>query len=226
MSMTKYKNVPAPVHISTHSKTWISIALLVISGLAFSGCLSRPPLNKETFAFSAPMPNGSSQTHSGRVLGIKPIRIDSPFNGREIIYRTGEFSYQRNEYAEFLGTPAEQLAGLVGGIMATNGYFSAVVRAGSTARPDTVMEINVSQLYGDIQNPESPSAVVALQVVMMNATNGMTDAVVFRGNYSRRIPMKSTAPAALMESWNEAFVEILPEVTADFQAQENLSNKP
>jgi hypothetical protein len=38
--------------------------------------------------------------------------------------------------------------------------------------------------------------------------------------------MKSTAPAALMEGWNEAFVEILPEVTADFQAQENLSNKP
>lgn len=38
--------------------------------------------------------------------------------------------------------------------------------------------------------------------------------------YSRRIPIKSTAPAALMAAWNQALVEIFADVASDFRSRE------
>jgi hypothetical protein len=54
----------------------------------------------------------------------------------------------------------------------------------------------------------------------MNATNGLPGKVIFQQNYSRRIPMKSTTPAALMEGWNQALVEIFTDIASDLRSRE------
>ena len=58
-----------------------------------------------------------------------------------------------------------------------------------------------------------------MRVTFFEATNGLPGKVILQQNYSRRIPMTSTAPAALMEGWNRALVEILAEVASDFCSQ-------
>ena len=58
-----------------------------------------------------------------------------------------------------------------------------------------------------------------MQVTFLDATNGLPGRVILQRNYSRRIPMSSTTPAALMEGWNQALVEIFAEVASDFRSQ-------
>jgi ABC-type uncharacterized transport system auxiliary subunit len=210
------------IKTTIHSR-WVvrvcSTAFLVFA-FTFSGCLSRSPMKIETFAFSAPTMTGTNSTESGHVLSIRALQIDPPFDGRSLVYRTGEFSFERNPYAEFLGPPADGLVATTTEFLRNNGCFSAVVKTGSAAKPDTLAEININQLYGDIRKPGNPTAVLAMQVIFMNATNGLPGKVIFQKNYSRRIPMKSTAPAALMEGWNQAMAEIFADVASDLRSRE------
>jgi ABC-type uncharacterized transport system auxiliary subunit len=101
-----------------------------------------------------------------------------------------------------------------------DGCFSAVVKMGSAARPNTLIEINVNELYGDIRKTDSPAAILSMQVILTDAKNGLPGKVLLQKNYSRRIPMKSTAPAALMAAWNEALVEIFADIASDFRREE------
>jgi cholesterol transport system auxiliary component len=220
--MKNFKNYGARI-FSGAAYRWrsgICSVLLLLSMFIFGGCLSKAPLNKQTFAFSAPASPAASASANGRVLGIRTLQVAPPFDGWSFVYRTGEFSYQRDTYAEFLELPADVLAEPVKGLLRGDGCFSAVVKMNSAARPDTLMEINVSELYGDIRKPDSPSAVLAMQVILMDAKNGLPGKVILQQNYSRRIPMKSTAPAALMAGWNEALVEIFADIASDFRRQE------
>jgi len=178
-------------------------------------------MDVQTFTFSAPASPLTVEAAGGRVLGIKILQVAPPFDGRSFVYRTGEFSYERDPYAEFLGLPAEVLVAPVTEILCGDGCFSAVVKMGSAARPDTLIEININEFYGDIRKPGSPSAVLTMQVILTDAKNGLPGKVLLQKNYSRRIPMKSTSPAALMAAWNEALVEIFADVASDFRSREN-----
>ena len=188
--------------------------------IALGGCLSRPSLKTQTFAFSVPLMVTTNGAPEGRVLSIRTLQIAPPFDGRSLVYRTGDFSYQRDPYAEFLSSPAEELVHSISGILSGNGCFSAVVGMGSAVIPNTLAEINISQLYGDIRTPGSPYAVLALQVVFVNAKNGMAGQVILQRSYSRRIPVQSATAAAFMKGWNEALVEIFGDVASDFRKRE------
>jgi len=198
----------------------VSGAALLAFAFTFCGCLSRPPLNKQTFAFGIPTLVATNATRGERVLCIRSLQIASPFDGRSLVYRTGEFSYRGDPYAEFLSSPAELLITPVSGLLRGNGCFSAVVQPGSAVKPDTLIEISIYRLYGDIRKPGNPGAVLAVQVTFLDTTNGLPGRVVLQQNYSRQIPINSTAPAALMEGWNQALVAIFAEVTSDFRRQE------
>ena len=197
----------------------ISVSLPLAFTFTFCGCLSRPNLDEQTFAFSAPALLSTNGSANHRVLGIKSLQISPPFDARSFVYRTGEFAYERDPYARFLGLPAEQLAVPVSEILSRDGCFSEVVEADSAVKSDALVDITVSQLYGDIRNPKTPFAVLAMRVTFLEATNSLPGGLILQQDCSRRIPMTSTAPAALMAGWNRALVEILAEVASDFRGQ-------
>ena len=196
---------------------WISSAILLTLAFTFCGCVSRPVLNEQTFAFSTPAYPATNALSNGPVLEIRTLQIAPPFDSRSLIYRTGEFAYQRDPYAEFLGLPAEGLAGPISEMLRSDGGFSKVVPPGTAVQPDALVEITISQLYGDIRKAHPPCAVLAMQVTFMDATNRLPGKVILQRNYSRRIPMSSTTPAALMEGWNRALISIVAEATSDLR---------
>jgi cholesterol transport system auxiliary component len=219
---TKYLRAETSrIHSSRAAST--CAATLLAFTFMFSGCLSRPLMNKQTFAFSVPADVTTNNVTNDHVLGIKTLQIAPPFDSRSLVYRTGEFSYQRDSYAEFLSSPDEELAAFVGETLQENGCFRSVIPAGDTVKPDMMVEINVNQLYGDIRKPGSPAAVIAMQVIFMEAANGMSGRVILQKNYSRQIPMKSATAAALMEGWNQALVEILAEMASDIRSRETMN---
>jgi cholesterol transport system auxiliary component len=162
----------------------MSAWFLLASVCGLTGCLSRPALNKQTFTFDAPTISAANAGAGDRVLGIRSLQIAAPFDSRSFVYRTGEFSYVRDPYAGFLEPPIEEMAAPVRSWL-RGGGFSTVTEAGSVLKPDTLVEITVSQLFGDFRPSEPPAAVLTIRFVFFDAPKGGPGKVILQQAYSR-----------------------------------------
>lgn len=193
------------------------IACMLLAGVCgLTGCLSRPGMNKQTFAFGMPAIGSTNVVAGDRVLGIRSLKIAAPFEGRSLVYRTGEFTYVRDPYAEFLESPEEELMAPLREWFRDKGNFSAVVEAGSALKADTLVEIRVSQLFGDFRQPRHAAAILTIQFVFFDAVNGIPGKAILEKEYSRSVPLNAPTAAALMAGWNHALAEILAEASSDF----------
>ncbi len=192
------------------------VCLFALAG-CLSGCLSRPALKQQTFSFNS-SPLAATNSVAGQpVLAIKKLEIASPFNDRALVYRTGEFAYVRDPYAAFLDSPAQDLMAPLRAELSSQGDFSAVVETGSALKPDTLVEINVSQIYGDFRRPDQAQAVLTMRFTFFAATNGIATQALFQKEYSRALPISAPSAAALMQGWNQALTEILDTVLSDYR---------
>jgi hypothetical protein len=214
MNPSSYRNpMKTPLVLRQRTAGFFVAPLLFICG--FTGCLSRPSLNQQTFTFGAPAVSTTNVAAGSRVLGIRNLQIAAPFEGRALVYRTGDFSYVRDPYAGFLESPAEGLIDPVRALLRGNGGFGAVVETGSALQANTLVEISVSQLYGDFRRPEHPAAVLAMRFVFFDAPNGIPGKVFLQQEYSRSIPLSAPSAAALMAGWNQALGGILAQLASD-----------
>jgi len=200
------------------ARTTITVLLASIVGV--SGCISRPPLNRQTFTFSAQATAATNVFASDRVVAIRKFQIAPPFDGRSLVYRTGEFSYARDPYAEFLDLPDEGLRAEVRGLLRQDGAFGAVLEAGSALKANTLAEISVSELFGDFRGTEHPAAVLTMRFVFLDAPEGVPENPILEREYSRRIALNARTAAALVEGWNKALAEICAEASTDFRHSE------
>jgi cholesterol transport system auxiliary component len=191
-------------------------AILFIAVCLLTGCLARPHLEQQTFLFAPPSPAPAKAVAGSRVLAIRNLQVAAPFEGRAFVYRTGDFAYDRDPYAEFMVPPAQGLLSPICNWWREAGGFSAVTEAGSALKTDTLVEIQVSQLYGDFRPSESATAVLAMRFVFFDAINGLPGKVIFQREYPRDIPLKSRTAAALIEGWNQALAQILDSAMQDF----------
>lgn len=203
------------------------LGILLCVAVLLNGCLSRPSLIKESFAFSLPPPAVVLTTDgNGRVLGIHRLAIAPPFDSQSLIYRTGEFSYERDPYAQFLAPPAESLLAPVRGYLRGTGAFSAVAEPGSALQPNLLAEIYISELYGDFHEPTGASAVMGLHFIFFDAPEGMPGQVWLQRDYVRHIPLKGRTAAALMAGWHQALRQILAHAAADLEATQRQLQSP
>jgi len=92
------------------------------------GCISRPHLDVRTFAFAIPpasKPAPSFRTH--RVVAVRSLRVAAPFDCRSLVYRTGEYSFESDSYAEFFVSASESLLLPIRSCLRQAGTFEAVV---------------------------------------------------------------------------------------------------
>jgi len=201
-------------------------AIIYVAICLLTGCLSRPPLNKQTFIFS-PTPTASRGVGGGnRVIKIRTLQVAEPFQGRSFVYRTGEYSYQRDPYAEFMVPPADGLITPICSWLRETGDFSAVVEAGSALKPDTLIEIQVVQLYGDFRQSARPTAVLTMRFVFFDAPGGLPGRVILQHEYSRSIPLKARTAPDLITGWNHALAQILDSAALDFSNVDPNALKP
>jgi len=200
-------------------------AILLGAVCLLTGCLARPHLDQQTFVFAAPTASAAKAAPGSRVLGIRSLQVAAPFVGREFVYRTGEFSYDSDTYAEFMVPPAESLLSPISGLMRQAGVFSAVAEPGSGLKPDTLVEIHVTQLYGDFRPSHEASAVLAIRFVFFDAPQRIPGKVLFQQEYTRVIPLKARTAAALIEGWNQALAQILEAAMHDFGVLDSSASK-
>src|SRR5262245_9009266 len=130
-------------------------AVLLCAALLLGGCLSRPNLPKESFAFEVP-PASLSPTANGPEIGMRRILVASPFDTQPLTYRTGTFSYERDPYAEFLAPPGEILVEPICESLRGTGFFRGVTEPDSSVKPEVEFEVAVLRLYGDFRDRAHP----------------------------------------------------------------------
>jgi len=191
-----------------------------------TGCLARPHLEKQSFVFALPPRSAPDAAPGSRVLRVRSLQIAPPFEGRALVYRAGEFSYDRDPYAEFLAPPAEGLVIPICQRWRESGAFQAVANAGSALKPDTLVEIRVGQLYGDFRQSENAKAVLGMRFVFFDAPHGLPEKVILEREYSRSIPIKERTADSLMAGWNQALAQILDSAALDFGQAGASANSP
>jgi len=201
-------------------------AIPLAAVLLLTGCLARPRLDQQSFIFAPPPPPAPAVAPGHRVLGIRSLQVAAPFEGRAFVYRTGEYSYASDPYAQFMVPPAEGLTAPICRWWREAGEFRDVVETGSALKPDTLVEIHVAQLYGDFRPLENPAAVLAIRFVFFDAQNGFPGKVILRRECSRRVPLKARTPSALMEAWNQALAQILDSTVLELGRNDANSPNP
>jgi cholesterol transport system auxiliary component len=191
-----------------------------------TGCLARPHLEKQSFIFALPPHPAPSAPSGNRVLRVRSLQVAPPYDGRALVYRTGEFSYDRDPYAEFLVAPAEGLLAAACNRWRQAGAFSAVSEGGSALKPDTLVEIHVDQLYGDFRPSEKGAAVLTMRFVFFDAPKGVPEKVMLEREYSQSIPLKERTSTSLIEGWNQALAQILDSAALDFQRADAMNRQP
>ena len=191
---------------------------LALSVAALSGCLSRPPLVQQSFAFAVPESVTNAGPRNGGILVIRSIRVAAPFDSQSLIYRTGEFSYERDPYAQFLVDPASSLLQPLRAYFRASGFFAAVATPGSGLPANTQVEMFVRQLYGDFRDRAKPAAIMDIEFTFFDVSNERPQKVLFHENYMRRIPLQARTAEAVMAGWNQALQEIVSELNSSLRA--------
>lgn len=192
-------------------------AVLIAACALITGCLSRPPLVKQHFAFAIPPLTSAKPPANAPVLAIRRLSVSSPFDGISLVYRTGQFSYETDPYAEFLAPPADVLRAPLRQYFQASGLFGDVTQQGSALRPNLLVEITVEQLYGDFRNRADPQAVLEVRLAFFDAPGGRPGKVILDKNYVRRAKLAARSAAALMASWNDALKQIMAEAVSDLE---------
>jgi len=186
--------------------------------LLLSGCLSRPALVRQTFALSSPAPSDTKATTGVGVLALRSCTVSPLFAGRALVYRLGPETYEQDPYAGFLVNPNDTVALEVRSQLRNSGVFRVVTEPGSLLEADRWVEVYISELYGDFQNPKQPAAVLSLRFVFFRAKAGAPNEVVLDQSYTRHLPLARNSAADVVAGWNQALTEIMTQVAADLAA--------
>jgi hypothetical protein len=187
---------------------------LVIS----TGCLSRAPLAKESFMLSSPASKASIRRSGTGVLAVKAPIVTPPFEGRSFVYRTGENSFERDPYAEFLTSPGRALAKPIRVYLRNSAVFRNVTEPDSTLKPDRRVEVHAIELYGDFRKSTNAAAVLTLRFIFLDGPVGSPDKVKLQMDCARRIELKERTPAALVEGWNLGLEQIMADVVKELKS--------
>jgi hypothetical protein len=183
--------------------------------IALTGCLERPALDMQTFSFNEPEKSAVNVMSGGRLVGIRSFQIASPFDSRSLVYRTGDDMYVRDPYAEFLDLPADVLIAPVGDWLRKNGAANVDNGSDNERRPNVLVDISMSRLYGDFRRPEHPLAVMSMRFSFYDVPMNATSNVIYQKEYVKTVPIGASSATALMHGWNVALNGILIDVYAD-----------
>jgi cholesterol transport system auxiliary component len=180
-------------------------------GLFLAGCLSKPALVTKKFALQPPPTTGSVAGKGTGTLVVPPVEVSPLFAKQAFVYRIGPNEYETDPYAGFLVSPDQSLTIPIRTCLANSGLFANVVGPDSLLKPDKVLQIQVTELYGDFRDAKQPTAVLALRVVFASLSGD----VILQKEYSRNLTIQKNTASAVVAGWNQALGEIMDELASD-----------
>ncbi len=200
----------------------MKISFLIISVLTFvlfpllSGCinLEKSHPGKRYFMLNASPNKGILSHDAGKALTVRRIRVISKYEGKGLVYRLDELSYESDFYNEFFISPVSMFTEEIHKRLSGSGLFKLVVAPSSILDTTYILEGTVTSLYGDYRVKSAPKAVLGIQFFFLHETNNGPK-IIFQNRYRKEEPLNDNTPDALVKSWNSVFNQILSEFESD-----------
>jgi cholesterol transport system auxiliary component len=197
--------------------------LLLIMGIFclfpfVAGCLNLDKAypEKRYFTLETSREADISSPDTGKILTVRRFRVSPKFEGKGLVYRLEELSYESDFYNEFFISPSSMLTEEVRKRLAGSGLFKQVLNPTSLLDSTYILEGAVTALYGDYRVSTAPKAVMEIQFFLLEETDNNLK-IIFKSQYHKEEPFKANMPGALVKSWNAVFNQILTEFETDLK---------
>jgi len=195
----------------------VSVLVLLI-GLcgAIAGCNVQPAPAKVSYLLSVE-PDGQTSvaTLPDGCLRLRSVKVHSPFSGLSLIYRTGEVTFEKDYYNQFLVAPDKQLNDLLARRLSSAGI--AICADGMDAGEKRLtLEPHLETLYVDFRTTAAPLAVVKMRFVLIRYDRSCRcSSILLDQTFQSSVPLPPAAGAPIIvKTMSEAVKNVLQEFEA------------
>jgi len=182
------------------------LAAFVLIALAACGCSFTPPPTPHYYmlnpgkpaSMKALRPAGESATAS-----VSFVDVAAPFASDGFVYRISDGKWETDAYNQFVVSPADMMTSILRNWTRDSGLYGDVAMPGAGGKQDYLIDCDLTELYGDFQNPTQPEAVMTIEAqVFHNTKDGRV--LLLRKTFTERQPVAARTPEALITAWNDA----------------------
>ncbi|GJQ60775.1 MAG: hypothetical protein D8M57_17125 [Candidatus Scalindua sp. AMX11] len=204
----------------------LPIAILVLLSL-LTGCINieRSYPEKSYYVVNTSRDGAVLPAESGTVLAVRRFRISPQFEGKSLIYRLSDISYESDFYNEFFVPPVSLFTEEVHQWMIGAGLFQHIVDPSSYLEPSHVLEGAITALYGDYRESASPKAVLGIHFFLLHQVSGSYE-IIFQRQYRREEPLEGNTSDDLVKGFNTGLKKILTQFETEVQTTiTNIKNR-
>jgi cholesterol transport system auxiliary component len=184
--------------------------------------MQRKNIVKETFLLDVQRGGEPVQATSETILAVQPFSIAPAFQGKGLVYRTGENQYESDFYNEYFVSPPAMMTEQTRNWLAGSGAFAQVLSPISSAEPTHILEGHIKQVAADVRDKANPQAVLEISFYLLEQ-NKRERTIRFQKTYSATQPLESRTASACIAALNQCLTEILETLEKDLVS--NLSEK-
>ncbi len=193
----------------------LSLVLLALP-LCAAGCLNltrqSPPVHR--FMLEAARPQTTAPAAGAPALAVPPLTAAPACAGKELVYRTGEFAYEKDFYNQWLEEPATAVTLATQGWLARSGLFAHVVGSAAGVRTPYVLRGELLALHGDYRRAGSPVAVLHVRFLLLKGGGSQAE-IALQRDYEETAPAGDGSPAALAGALSQALTKALQALEKD-----------
>jgi cholesterol transport system auxiliary component len=183
----------------------IRAALLTLVLLFAAGCSSTPPPKPAYFLLDPGKPPSMKALRTAGVpatASVSFVDVAAPFAADGFVYQVNGHKWESDPYNQFLVSPADMMTSILRNWTRDSGLYGEVALPGTGGGQEYVIDCDLTELYGDFQNPSKPEAVVTIAAQLFHNTD-KGRVLVLRRILTQRTPVAARTPEALIAAWSE-----------------------
>jgi ABC-type uncharacterized transport system auxiliary subunit len=196
--------------------------ILPAATLALAACsldLSRPPVERASYLLVASRDGPAATATKPVAIKVRPLRADPLFERKEFLYRVDAQRVLSDFYHEFAERPDAMITSALVGWLKGAKLFAAVVEPGVPADAPYILDGSIAALYGDLQEPQKPAAVMGIRFYLVRSGSANLEVVLDRTLW-QRVEINGNTPQALAQGYNKALARILLELERELAGLE------
>lgn len=195
------------------------VSILLLLSVLSVGCmkLERPQLDRKYYVIGVSR-DSQPRERGSETLVVRRVQVSPRYQDRELVYRTGETTYEADYYNSFFIPPAEMITDDLRRWLGESGMFENVIAPQSLASGGLILEGIVNSLYGDFSKGD-PEAVVEMQFLLVDNRDADTP-IIYSRSFSKRVSLDGRSSDALVKAMNKGIAEIFKTLEKDLSAIE------
>ena len=187
----------------------LTLCFFALLGLASCSLPTRPPVGPTTWMVAPDRTTAPRQARTDIWLKMGSVSVAPPFDGRSLVYRTGDQRYEKDFYNVYATIPAEMIGNAERQWINKANIFSSTVGQSNSLFPFYFLQASVEEFYGDYR--KQPEAVVSVEFFLSATGSGKANPLIGANRYTKRVALKDNTPEALVLGLQEALALILNE---------------